>query len=89
MEAETLGNIAGISACVLVIAMLIQIHFSLVKVYNPEKNKDDYMLQFFLWTVRGGLTVMFVMLLIVIGSIYLKIHPHGLDFLVDFLTLKK
>lgn len=89
MKAEMLGNIAGISACVLVIAMLIQIHFFLVKVYNPEKNKDNYMLQFFLWTVRGGLTVMFVMLLIVIGSIYLKAYPHDLDFLVDFLTFKE
>lgn len=89
MKAEILGNIAGISACVLVIAMLIQIHFFLVKVYNPEKNKDNYMLQFFLWTVRGGLTVMFVMLLIVIGSIYLKAYPHDLDFLVDFLTFKE
>lgn len=89
MEAETLGSIAGISACVLVIAMLIQIHFFLVKVYNPEENKDDYMLQFFLWTVRCGLAAMLVMLLIVIGSIYLKAYPHDLDFLVDFLTFKK
>jgi hypothetical protein len=80
----TIGDIAGLTACIFFVALLIFVHNMTVKVIRPdaEENKDNHLDQFFIWTLRGSIAVFSLVPFGFFAMLYLTNNPHVLDFLI-------
>lgn len=84
MYQMTIGDVAGLTACVLFVVLLIVVYNLGVKVMQPDaaENKENYLAQ----GVIGGLRISIVGFSLVpfgfFAFVYLSNHPHTLDFLI-------
>ena len=80
----TIGDIAGITGCVLFVVIMIVVHNLCVKVMRPdaEENKEDYLAHFMVWVLRVAIIVFSLVPFAFFGFVYLSNHPHALDFLI-------
>lgn len=84
MYQMTIGDVAGLTGCVLFVVLLIVVHNLGVKVMRPEaeENKENYLAQGFIWGIRLFIVGFSLVPLGFFAFVYLSNHPHALDFLI-------